>query len=85
MDIQIRCSDARRSQWASGIQRCVYDDRPSILSVTDTHGLSVGHRPRYRQVTAEDVRLWRLAPRVQDAQHWSQGSAEAYRMATGHP
>jgi hypothetical protein len=33
----------------------------------------------------QDVRLWRLAPRLMDAEHWSQGSAEARRMATGPP
>jgi hypothetical protein len=32
-----------------------------------------------------DVRLWRLAPRLRDAEHWSQRSAEAHRMATGPP
>ncbi len=33
----------------------------------------------------QDVRLWRLAPRLRDAEHWIQGSAEAHRMATGPP
>jgi hypothetical protein len=33
----------------------------------------------------QDVRLWWLAPRFRDAEHWSQGSAEAHRMATGPP
>jgi hypothetical protein len=31
------CSDARRPHWASGVQRCIYDDRPPILPVTDAH------------------------------------------------
>jgi hypothetical protein len=41
--------------------------------------------PDTSQVTAEDIRLWRLAPRLRDAEHWGQGSAEAHRMATAHP
>jgi hypothetical protein len=34
---------------------------------------------------SQDVRLWRLAPRLRDAEHWSQGSAEAHRMAIAPP
>ena len=63
MDRRIKCSDARKPHWASGIQRCIYDDHPPILSVTDTHvPVSVTVRDT-SQVTAEDVRLRRLAPR----------------------
>jgi hypothetical protein len=84
-DLRIRCSDARRPHWVGGIQRCIYDDRPPVLSVTDAHVSVSVTVPDTSRVTAEDVRPWRLAPRFRDAEHWSQGSAEAHRMATGPP
>jgi hypothetical protein len=69
----------------SDIQRCIYDDRSPIVSVTDAH-ISVSVTvPDTSQVTAEDVRPCRLAPRFRDAEHWSQGSAEVHRMSAGHP
>jgi len=63
MDLRIKCSDARGPHWASGIQRCIYDDHPPILSVTDTHVPVSATVRDTSQVTAEDVRLRRLAPR----------------------
>ena len=62
-----REAQRERTNWcplgASGIQRSIYDDHPPILSVTDTHvPVSVTVRDT-SQVTAEDVRLRRLAPR----------------------
>ena len=49
-------------------------DGPKIMIASELVGLF-----------PQDVRLWWLAPRFRDAEHWSQGPAEAHRMVTGPP